>query len=302
MRIVHLSDLDVLALDGAVPWRLFNKRATGWLNLKLKREHAHRPALLAAVAARIREVAPDHVVVTGDLSNLSLEGELARVRTFLDDELGLPPEHVSVVPGNHDVYTRGAARSGRFERFFAPYLVSDLPHLATAQPAGRFPFVKLRGPVALIGLSSARPRPPLVASGSLGPEQLAALDRVLAHDAVRSRLPIVLVHHPLHAPRSWWKAHMDALTDADALASRLKGLDRGLLLHGHLHERTRRAVGRVSSLGATSASLAHEHSARVAGFNVYDVADDGTLAAVGAERIDLGTGSFVATDVPHAHT
>ena len=37
MRIAHISDLHVLALDGAVPFRLLNKRATGYANLKLKR-------------------------------------------------------------------------------------------------------------------------------------------------------------------------------------------------------------------------------------------------------------------------
>ena len=35
------------------------------------------------------------------------------------------------MPGNHDVYTRGAARDQRFYRYFQPYLASDLPYHRT---------------------------------------------------------------------------------------------------------------------------------------------------------------------------
>ena len=49
MRIVHLSDPHLLDLDGVSPWRFANKRLTGWVNLRLKRGHAHRPRLVDAI-------------------------------------------------------------------------------------------------------------------------------------------------------------------------------------------------------------------------------------------------------------
>ena len=75
MRIAHFSDLHVLSLAGVGWHRFLGKRFTGWANLKLKRSHAHRSSYVRSVAAEIRRVKVDHVVITGDLTNLSLEPE-----------------------------------------------------------------------------------------------------------------------------------------------------------------------------------------------------------------------------------
>src|SRR5688572_6178535 len=130
MRVAHFSDLHVLALDGVSRLRLLNKRFTGWVNLKLKRAHKHRPAYVRAIAREITQAKVDHVVITGDLTNLALEQEFEATRLLLEDELHLRPDQVTVVPGNHDLYTRGALRSRRFTTFFKHYLESDLPDLA----------------------------------------------------------------------------------------------------------------------------------------------------------------------------
>ena len=50
MRIAHFSDLHVLALEGVPAHRFLNKRFTGWVNLRVKRAHKHRPAHVRAVA------------------------------------------------------------------------------------------------------------------------------------------------------------------------------------------------------------------------------------------------------------
>src|SRR3954454_20962718 len=182
MRIAHFSDLHVLALDGVPTHRFLNKRFTGWVNLRLKRGHKHRSAHVGACAREITRAKVDHVVITGDLTNLALEQEFVAVRELLELELGLRPDQISAVPGNHDLYTRGAMRDQRFSKCFHDYIASDLPELSADIPLGRFPFVKLRGPCAIMGASSAAPRPPLMASGEVGKPQLAALARILAHD------------------------------------------------------------------------------------------------------------------------
>jgi 3',5'-cyclic AMP phosphodiesterase CpdA len=118
VRIAHLSDLHLLSLEGAVPYRLFNKRITGYLNLRFHRKSVHKPFAVRAAARAIRRLDVDHAVITGDVSNLALENEFELVRRFLADDLGLPPERVSIVPGNHDAYTSGSHRSRRFVRAF----------------------------------------------------------------------------------------------------------------------------------------------------------------------------------------
>ena len=300
MRIAHLSDLHLLSLEGTAPFRLFNKRLTGYLNLRFHRKSVHKAFAVHAAAREIRRLDIDHVVITGDLSNLALEGEFELVRRFLDDELGLPPDRVSIVPGNHDAYTSGAHRSRRFATTFARFLRSDLPELTA--PGEVFPYVHLRGPTALIGLSTARPRLPLVASGTIGREQLAALTRLLAHPEVRARTPVILQHHPIHNPPSRAKTALEGLTDADEEAHVLRHVRRGLLLHGHLHRRIHRTLategGHIDAVGATSASLLHESDERMAGFNVYDIGDDGRIEGVSSHRLEPAGETFREVRMP----
>src|SRR3546814_9858747 len=67
-----------------------------------RRRALHRPEVLAALAADLAGLAPDHLVVTGDLTNIALPGEFVQVGRWLEG-LGAP-EGVTVVPGNHDAY------------------------------------------------------------------------------------------------------------------------------------------------------------------------------------------------------
>jgi 3',5'-cyclic AMP phosphodiesterase CpdA len=302
MRVAHFSDLHVLALDGVSRTRFLNKRFTGWVNLRLKREHKHRPGHVRAVAREVARVKVDHVVITGDLTNLALEQEFEAVNQLIEEELGLDAEHVTIVPGNHDLYTSGAMRARRFTRSFAPYLQSDLPELAADMSLGKFPIVKLRGSLAIIGMSSAVPRLPLIAAGELGMKQIEALARILAHDEVKKRMPIFAFHHPIHNPQSWIKTWVEGLRDASDLEDVLAQVPRGLLVHGHLHARMQRAfatkTGSLLSVGATSASLHHEDEHRMAGFNLYEFDGAGDLIEVEAHIFDPKTETFRIDSVP----
>ncbi len=300
--IAHFSDLHVLAIDGVPLRRFLNKRITGYANLRFKRKHIHRVAYLKAIARELSAMHVDHVAITGDMTNLALQSEFQLAKTLLEDELHLAPEHVSIVPGNHDMYTAGAARSKRFTDYFAPFTSSDLPDLSGNCAAGAFPFVRLRGPVAIIGLSSAVPRLPLISAGTIGSSQLAALTRILEQPQVEARLPVILCHHPIHNPAGLLDRAMRGLRDAAQLGKALDGLDRGLFLHGHLHERMHRvhrtAQGELASVGATSASLHHDEAARMAGFNLYEVSDDGQVVSIEARVFDPKTERFESRPVP----
>jgi 3',5'-cyclic AMP phosphodiesterase CpdA len=302
MRIAHFSDLHLLSLEGVPARRFLNKRLTGWVNLRLKRGSIHRAAYVRAIAREIARLDVEHVVVTGDLTNLALEGEYELARDLFERELALEPTRVTIVPGNHDVYTRGAMASRRFERYLSPYLQSDLPELAVDVGAGRFPVVKLRGPAAIIALSSAVPRAPLVAAGELGRAQIAALARVLAHAEVARRVPVVALHHPAVHGWSRLKSHIEGLRDAPALLAELRPIARGLLLHGHLHRRIQRAVqtgsGHVMQVGATSASLHHDEVERMAAFNLYEVTAGDAPTRVEAYVYSPETATFRLESVP----
>ncbi|HWL86398.1 MAG TPA: metallophosphoesterase [Polyangiaceae bacterium] len=304
MRIAHFSDLHILSLQGILPHRFLNKRLSGYANLRLKRGHIHRPDYVRAIAREIARAGIDHVAITGDITNLALETEFEAARALLRDALGLDPANVSVVPGNHDLYTRGALRTRRFMRYFGPFVESDLPSLSADTGLGRFPFVRLRGPLAIVGLSSAVPRLPFVAAGRLGSAQLDAFARILAHPDVKTRTPVILLHHPVQNPPSRLKTLLEGLEDADELTAHVQGFAHGLILHGHLHRRLQRPLptreGQFHVVGATSASLHHEAPEKMASFNVYQFDERGTLADVEAHVLEPESEAFRVSDVPHA--
>ena len=300
LRIAHVSDTHVLSTTG-VAWSkmLFNKRLTGYANLVLHRGRVHRREYLLAVLAAAAGGA-DHVVVTGDITNLALESEYEDALTLLD---GVARSvEVTVVPGNHDLYLPSIRRERRFPRHFRRFLQSDLPDLALDLPAGPYPCVKLRGPAAIIALSSAVPCPPFIAAGYLGDAQLAALARVLAHPDIMRRTPVILVHHPPVDPRSCVARFRDGLLDAAALRSTLGSLSQGLVLFGHLHRRVRcllrTATGMLDVIGASGAALDHTDPSVRAGFNRYDIGDDGRLLTVEADVIDPPGLTLRRTTIP----
>lgn len=301
MRLAHLSDPHILDLEGVATHRWLNKRATGWVNIRLHRGSVHRRQLVEAMMADIKAQRVDHVAITGDITNLALEPEFERARSVFA-ELGLAPEQLSVIPGNHDVYTRGAERSRRFAGYFAENITSDLPVNDDANhPSGPFPFVRLRGDAAIIGLSTAVARPPLIASGHAGARQLGALANLLEHPEVRRRTPVVLVHHPLVNPPSALRVRSHGLPEAPAMRAILQRRRQTLVLHGHLHDRAHRVVDLADGavmhhVGATSASLLHHKPERMAGYNLYEVGPDG-LERVRARVWDEARGAFVDADI-----
>jgi 3',5'-cyclic AMP phosphodiesterase CpdA len=301
MRIAHFSDLHLLSLDGVPMRRFINKRLTGWINLRLKRGSIHKAEYVRAIAREIARAKVDHVIITGDLTNLALESEFELARDVIENDLGLDPADVTVVPGNHDLYTRGSLTSRRFEHYFSEWLKTDLPELAVDAGGTRFPIVKLRGNAAIVALSSAVPRPPLVAAGELGGPQLEALARILEHPEVARRTLVLALHHPAIYEGSRMKTHIEGLRDSPALLSLLRSVPRGLILHGHLHRRVLRLLttrtGKLHHVGATSASLHHDTPGKMAGFNVYDL-DDRGVARVEAFVVDPTSRGFNLESVP----
>ena len=192
-------------------------------------------------------------------------GAIALGRTILG-----PPEQVTVIPGNHDAYVRSTRH--RFAADFADYVRGDDGQ--SGRPA--FPYLRRRGPLALIGTSTAVPTAPLMATGRLGPPQLAALEQMLAGLASANLFRVLLIHHPLRADHH---GRFKRLTDAAALLAMLKRHGVELILHGHDHVHSTMwfdgPQGRIPAIGVPSASaLAHGHHPAAA-YNLFSIAREG---------------------------
>lgn len=265
-RLAHLSDPHLGPLPAAGVRALASKRVLGLLSWHLRRRHIHVGRSLQAVAQDVLAQNYDHIAVTGDLANIALPQEFHLARAWLD-ALG-PSNRVTVVPGNHDAYvgvdwTRGL-------HHWAPFMTGD----NGKEPAGPqdFPFLRVRGPVALIGLSTAQPASPLTATGAVGPEQLAAAEKLLLETKAQDLFRIVLIHHPPQASATQWRKR---LRDAAAVREMLGRVGAELVLHGHLHRsllaRIPGPVGDIPVIGVVSASTDPESHYGAGGYHALSI-------------------------------
>lgn len=278
-RLAHVSDVHLGPLPRASLAELACKRITGFLSWQLRRRRVHRTDVLEATVAALAAARPDHWVVTGDLVNISLPAEFERARDWL--ERLAPPERATVIPGNHDAYVAGAAEV---------HWPLWQPWMAGAGGPDAFPFFRRVGPLLLVGLSSAVPRPWGDAAGLLGRDQLARLEGRLAEAHRAGLCRVVLVHHP---PVGGWSPARKALLDAGELRTLLAREGAELVLSGHDHRLEVGALsgpdGPVPVIAAPSASLADVEPARRGGGLLYTIAreqeGDGFRIAAEAFRV-----------------
>lgn len=288
--LAHLSDPHIGPLPRARIRELAGKRVLGWMNWNQGRRDTHRMDILDQLLVDLHAQKPDHIALTGDVINLALPGEFPAARLFLE-RVG-SPEHMSLVPGNHDAYTKGGAV--RLLAAYDPWMRGDKDGAHPLDEAERFPYVRIRGRVALVGLSSAVPTAPFMATGRLGVRQVARLRDILEHLGHEGYCRVVMLHHPVRRQDAGPTA---MLTDADRLTRVLREIGAEIVLHGHIHtgriHRTRGPRGPIPVLCTPSASAAPERARWPASYNLLAI--DGEP---GNWRIDLTVRGFSSAGHP----
>jgi 3',5'-cyclic-AMP phosphodiesterase len=185
MRIVQMSDLHV-------------------------GEGLFRPELLRAAINETNELAPDLVVVAGDLTMEGYRGEFERCRQFLD---GLECRNVVVTMGNHDARNVGYRH---FEDFFgARDSITTVP--------------VAEGHARVVAIDSTKPD---VDEGEVGREHYGWLDAALRGWTDGPRI-VVIHHHILAVPGTG--RDVNNLRDAGDVMAILRELEVDLVLSGHRH-------------------------------------------------------------------
>jgi len=262
--LAHLSDIHLGPLPRVRLRDLANKRAFGYLNWQRNRARVFDATVLTAITADMHAVHPDHIAVTGDLVNLGLDAEYDTALAWLKT-LG-EPRDVTVVPGNHDAYLHRSI--ARYSKTWLPYANGDRPN-----PTMAFPFIRKRGPLALIGLSTAVATAPFMATGRIDKDQADALGEALAATGQEGLCRVVLIHHPPVAGSTPWHRRLIGSGLVRAAIAR-HGAE--LVLHGHDHRASIASLDgpggkRVPVVGAATPSiLPHEHHPG-GGYNLFSI-------------------------------
>lgn len=225
-RLAHLSDPHLGPLPDIRYRELLSKRVTGYINWQRNRKRALEDATLTRICDDLWGTAPDHVAVTGDLVNLALDAEIEAARLWLEG-LGDPAE-VSVVPGNHDAYVPGALVKACHS--WGSWMSNDNGQMS--QCTRDFPFMRTRGPVAIIGVSTARASAPFMATGYFRARQAARLTRLLHDAGARGLFRVILIHHPPVRKAISQQKRLYGISLFQRVVARA-GAE--LVLHGHTH-------------------------------------------------------------------
>jgi 3',5'-cyclic AMP phosphodiesterase CpdA len=277
MRIAHCSDLHLLSHEGARLLHYANKRWIGAMNLLSSRSRHYHTDAFEDMVADLNALGVEHVICTGDVTNLAFAQEFAYARQRFDG-LTAGPANVTVVPGNHDAYV--AEGVDHFLSEFASYCQSDdgwdWPADDSKDGRLRWPIVRVRGDVAIIGVSTSRATPWFRAHGTVGQVQLERLRSALADPRLAGKVRIVAIHHPPVGKRAASKVR--GLRDHASFASLVSELGADLVIHGHEHRDLRETLldarqREIPVLGVPSGTYEAGKPALTGRYRIFEIED-----------------------------
>lgn len=268
--IAHITDLHVAREED---YR--GAEAEHWA----PRVRKHSIPILRSLLHDLQGHRPDHVVLTGDLTQTSKEWEFAEAARIVSSTLG--GVGVTALPGNHDRWSRDAMEGRWFEEHCAPWLRSDLE-------GEGYPICRLLDGVAVVALDSSpyvEGEDPASVCGEVHPAQLERLVRWSKLPEVRDRFLVVALHHHLRLSEEDAKEidpkDTTPLLNGKEVEAALGQTHVGLVLHGHRHRQMRLDLelgGRtVPVLCPGSSSRSDPRVERTAKYGLYRIAG-GALA------------------------
>jgi len=248
----------------------------------------HSARLARGLLEALQEVGVDHLLCTGDVTFSGEPREFERAAELLRPFAAA--RKLTVVPGNHDVWTEESVETGRFLRALGP------DGLGMRRAAPTYPhLVPLGDEAALIALDSARyGDDPWTTPGRLGSEQLRAARTLVREQVKAGRAALLAFHHHVVVPpervASDAKLTRMPLADADQVVRLVAELHVAAVLHGHRHTAFRvdlpGVAGTTPLLCAGSASRVADEPVRRARAYVYEIDRSGVRSV---EALVAGT-------------
>ena len=220
--IIHISDLHF----HSYPKKLseFNaKRILGATNLLIRRASKFPLNRAELLVKRIQNMEWDHLVISGDITQLSLESEFSIAREILDPLL-INKDHVTVIPGNHDRYNNEESGIDFFAKYFGEFFGNNEVHTS-----------KINEEWFLIGWDSAHPNDLRTASGTVKSSTILATENLIQNLPKQTKF-VVVNHFPLTFPEDWKFDRFHELYNLVPIRNWiLRNPQIRLYLHGHIH-------------------------------------------------------------------
>ncbi|MFO0631167.1 MAG: metallophosphoesterase [Polyangiales bacterium] len=189
-----------------------------------------RAARVRRALARAKDLAADHYVITGDVTEDGTTAQFELLAGLLHDS-GIAPSKVTLVPGNHDAIDRPDGWARALEGPLAPWAHASRP--------GEEVVV---GDVAIVPVDTSVHQHWVFSSGRLAPAHAAAVEGAVARNRRAGRAVAMVQHHPVMPyamPLVQW---VDGMHGHRRTRSVLADEEHVHVIHGHVHRAGERAM------------------------------------------------------------
>ncbi|MBA4251711.1 MAG: hypothetical protein C0442_08320 [Chlorobiaceae bacterium] len=214
---------------------------------------------------KIIELKVDHLVLTGDLSDLANEEDFEILRKLLLKYNLMSGERLSIVIGNHDIfgglktaediftfpdYCSGVNYENKVT-LFNSYFKEAFDHTIYKSESNYYPFAKLLDTTLLVGVNSiahySKLKNPFASNGKVSKEQLSELTNIMNDFGSLVEKRVLLIHHHFNkikskfnlGAKSLWAVVENQtmkLKNKKKLLNLISKFNFDLVLHGHFHE------------------------------------------------------------------
>jgi len=267
-----------------------------------RRKYFDAHEVVSRAVADAQGFEPDAFVMTGDVTAMSSDAEFEDARAAFGPLLDSVPS--VVIPGNHDVYTRGSKKVARMERYFGRWMAGGDWDEGTRSWAGGASLesgVEVPWPVRFrLGstdfIATNPCRPVLRSSGRFGVEALKRGRDLVRESRDAGQQVVFLLHYPpLDEEGAPYRRDGHCLEDVDGLLAGFVEAPPHLVLHGHRHMAWRvdfdAAGERVPILNCGTTSAISPLEDRTAGYYIIEL-EEGRLVSVRRRILLAGADTF----------
>lgn len=258
MRIAHITDTHLLEPEHLSRSARHMLRVN-FLSFGRAKDAADRRYRLLRAICQAEAGGASHFLMTGDMTEDGLPGQFESLAEVLTQS-GVDPERITLVPGNHDLYTDDHAWDLALSGPLAPWATTS-----------RLGSLIVRDGIAILPVSTSFKQHYLFSGGRLGSHNARRVDWAARQAKAMGCALGIGLHHPIFPypvpVGTWW----DGLRDHEVMLSLLREHRQTFVFHGHIHKEVTRAVAPSSHAQVFCAEATVESDVL---YRLYEVEDE----------------------------